>query len=54
METPFYAESLIETYAKIINYAHSFQFPENDKISEDAKNLISNLICDKGIIIIII
>ena len=48
-ETPFYAESLIETYAKIINYSHSFEFPENDQISKDAKDLISNLICDKEI-----
>ena len=46
-ETPFYAESLIETYAKIINYAHSFEYPENDQISQEAKDLISNLICEK-------
>ena len=46
-ETPFYAESLIETYAKIINYAHSFEYPENDQISMEAKDLISNLICEK-------
>lgn len=47
-ETPFYAESLIETYSNIMNYRHSFKFPVNAKVTDEAKDLISNLICDQA------
>lgn len=69
-ETPFYAESLVETYFKIMNHKIHFmvshfiyanaliliirtfvfklQFPVNAKVTDEAKDLISNLITDRA------
>ncbi|XP_053501560.1 myotonin-protein kinase isoform X1 [Ictalurus furcatus] len=47
--TPFYAESLSETYAKIIHFQDYFEFPASAvEISEEARSLITGLLCDRN------
>ncbi|KAL3316658.1 Serine/threonine-protein kinase MRCK beta [Cichlidogyrus casuarinus] len=44
-ETPFYSENLVETYKMIMNFSLYYKVP--GECSEEATNLMSNLICDR-------
>nr|XP_023680553.1 myotonin-protein kinase isoform X1 [Paramormyrops kingsleyae] len=46
--TPFYAESISETYAKIIHFKEYFEFPlSGPEVSAEARSLIEGLICER-------
>lgn len=46
-ETPFYAESLVGTYGKIMNHKNSLIFPEDVEMSQHAKDLICAFLTDR-------
>nr|XP_020444859.1 rho-associated protein kinase 2-like isoform X2 [Monopterus albus] len=46
-ETPFYAESLVGTYGKIMNHKSSLVFPDDVEMSQDAKDLICAFLTDR-------
>ncbi|XP_060679557.1 rho-associated protein kinase 1 [Hemiscyllium ocellatum] len=48
-DTPFYADSLVGTYSKIMNHKNSLTFPEDSEISKDAKSLICAFLTDREI-----
>ncbi|XP_020585041.1 serine/threonine-protein kinase tricorner isoform X2 [Phalaenopsis equestris] len=43
---PFYSDDPITTCRKIVHWKNHLKFPENAKISLEAKDLISRLLCD--------
>ncbi|KFZ51231.1 Rho-associated protein kinase 1, partial [Antrostomus carolinensis] len=47
-DTPFYADSLVGTYSKIMNHKNSLTFPDDNEISKEAKNLICAFLTDRG------
>ncbi|XP_045916234.1 rho-associated protein kinase 2-like isoform X2 [Micropterus dolomieu] len=48
-ETPFYAESLVGTYGKIMNHKNTLIFPDDAEISQDAKDLICAFLTDREV-----
>lgn len=46
-ETPFYADSLLGTYNKIMYHENNLTFPPEVEISKEAKSLIKGLLCDR-------
>lgn len=46
-DTPFYADSLVGTYGKIMDHKNSLTFPPNTEISENAKSLIRGFLTDR-------
>ena len=44
-ETPFYSETLVGTYSKIMDHENSLQFPDDVELSDAAKDLIRKLCC---------
>ncbi|XP_072318245.1 serine/threonine-protein kinase MRCK beta isoform X2 [Eucyclogobius newberryi] len=47
-ETPFYAESLLETYGKIMNHQDRLAFPAHvSDVSDSARDLIQLLLCPR-------
>ncbi|XP_029984493.1 rho-associated protein kinase 2-like isoform X2 [Sphaeramia orbicularis] len=48
-ETPFYAESLVGTYGKIMNHKNSLAFPDDIEISQNAKDLICAFLTDREV-----
>ncbi|XP_062426195.1 rho-associated protein kinase 1 [Rhea pennata] len=48
-DTPFYADSLVGTYSKIMNHKNSLAFPDDNEISKEAKNLICAFLTDREV-----
>ncbi|KAM9317264.1 rho-associated protein kinase 2 [Gastrophryne carolinensis] len=48
-DTPFYADSLVGTYSKIMDHKNSLHFPEDVEISKHAKNLICAFLTDREV-----
>ncbi|XP_075454482.1 rho-associated protein kinase 2 isoform X3 [Ascaphus truei] len=48
-DTPFYADSLVGTYSKIMDHKNSLNFPEDVEISKNAKNLICAFLTDREV-----
>uniref|UniRef100_A0A8C0R8J4 Rho-associated protein kinase 2 n=1 Tax=Canis lupus dingo TaxID=286419 RepID=A0A8C0R8J4_CANLU len=48
-DTPFYADSLVGTYSKIMDHKNSLCFPEDAEISKHAKNLICAFLTDREV-----
>ncbi|XP_030608096.1 rho-associated protein kinase 1 isoform X1 [Archocentrus centrarchus] len=48
-DTPFYADSLVGTYSKIMNHKNALTFPDDSDISNNAKNLICAFLTDREV-----
>ena len=48
-DTPFYADSLVGTYGKIMDHKNSLAFPDEIEISQNAKSLICAFLADRSV-----
>ncbi|XP_028808804.1 rho-associated protein kinase 2-like isoform X3 [Denticeps clupeoides] len=48
-DTPFYAESLVGTYGKIMDHKNNLSFPEDMEMSNHAKDLICAFLTDREV-----
>ncbi|RVE55744.1 hypothetical protein OJAV_G00229190 [Oryzias javanicus] len=48
-ETPFYAESLVGTYGKIMNHQNALVFPDDVEMSQEAKDLICAFLTNREV-----
>jgi len=46
-DTPFYADSLVGTYGRIMDHRNSLAFPREIEISRNAKSLICAFLADR-------
>ena len=46
-ETPFYAESLVGTYGKIMDHKNALEFPEDVQVSKSAQAIIRSFLTDR-------
>ena len=46
-ETPFYAESLVGTYGKIMDHKNALEFPDDVHISKEAEHIIRSFLTDR-------
>ena len=47
-DTPFYADSLVGTYGKIMDHRNALKFPDDVSISAQGKNLICGFLTDRN------
>ncbi|XP_041109477.1 rho-associated protein kinase 2 isoform X5 [Polyodon spathula] len=48
-DTPFYADSLVGTYSKIMDHKNTLNFPDDIEISKHAKSLICAFLTDRDV-----
>ncbi|KAG5276673.1 hypothetical protein AALO_G00108410 [Alosa alosa] len=48
-DTPFYTESLVGTYGKIMDHKNHLNFPDDVEMSKDAKDLICAFLTDRDV-----
>ncbi|XP_041760874.1 rho-associated protein kinase 1 [Anopheles merus] len=48
-DTPFFSDSLVGTYGKIMDHKNCLEFPDNARISENAKSLIKGFLSDRTV-----
>ncbi|XP_058836769.1 rho-associated protein kinase 1 [Topomyia yanbarensis] len=46
-DTPFYSDSLVGTYSKIMDHENSLHFPQDAAVSQNAKSLIKGFLADR-------